>query len=51
VVWIRPLKNTGKGATLTTAITHIAVQEQLDGKAVDLIEYVSDEQDKQSKGA
>jgi hypothetical protein len=28
----------------TTAMTHIAVQEQLDGKVVDWLEKVSDEQ-------
>ena len=32
------------GATPTTALTHIAIQEQLDGKAVDWMEKVSDEQ-------
>jgi quercetin dioxygenase-like cupin family protein len=32
------------GATPTTAMTHIAIQEQLDGKAVDSIEKVSAEQ-------
>jgi quercetin dioxygenase-like cupin family protein len=32
------------GATATTAMTHIAIQEQLDGKAVDWMEKVSDEQ-------
>ncbi len=32
------------GATATNAMTHIAVQEKLDGKAVDWLEKVSDEQ-------
>jgi quercetin dioxygenase-like cupin family protein len=32
------------GASPTTAMTHIAVQEKLDGKAVDWLEHVSDEQ-------
>jgi quercetin dioxygenase-like cupin family protein len=32
------------GATLTTAVTHIAIQEQLDGKTVDWMEKVNDEQ-------
>lgn len=32
------------GATTTTAMTHIALQEQLDGKNVDWMEKVSDEQ-------
>jgi hypothetical protein len=32
------------GAAPTTAMTHIAIQEQLDGKTVDWMEKVSDEQ-------
>jgi quercetin dioxygenase-like cupin family protein len=32
------------GATATSAMTHIAIQEHLDGKAVDWMEKVSDEQ-------
>jgi len=32
------------GATATTALTHIAIQEHLDGKAVEWMEKVSDEQ-------
>ena len=32
------------GATATTAMTHIAIQEALDGKPVDWMEHVSDEQ-------
>src|SRR6202049_499530 len=32
------------GATPSTAMTHIAIQEQLDGKAVDWMEQVSEEQ-------
>ncbi|MEZ4863844.1 MAG: cupin domain-containing protein [Caldilineaceae bacterium] len=32
------------GATPTTAMTHIAIQEALDGKAVEWLEHVSDEQ-------
>ncbi len=31
------------GAAPTTAMTHIAIQERLDGKAVDWLEHVSDE--------
>ena len=31
-------------ATATTAMTHIAIQEALDGKAVDWMEKVTDEQ-------
>jgi hypothetical protein len=32
------------GASAATAMTHTAIQEQLDGKAVDWLEQVSDEQ-------
>jgi hypothetical protein len=32
------------GATATTSMTHIAIQEQLDGKAVEWMEKVCDEQ-------
>jgi len=32
------------GASPTTAMTHIAIQEKLDGKAVDWMEHVTDEQ-------
>ena len=32
------------GATSTTAMTHIAIQEQMNGKAVDWMEKVSDDQ-------
>ncbi len=32
------------GASPTTAMTHIAVQEQLDGKAVEWLEHVTDDQ-------
>jgi quercetin dioxygenase-like cupin family protein len=44
VVWIAPGEKHWHGATATTAVTHIAIQEQLDGKAVDWMEKVSDEQ-------
>ena len=44
VVWIPPGEKHWHGAALTTAMTHIAIQEQLDGKAVDWMEKVSDEQ-------
>ena len=43
VVWFSPGERHWHGATATTAMTHIAVQEQLDGKAVDWEEHVSDE--------
>jgi quercetin dioxygenase-like cupin family protein len=44
VVWFPPGEKSWHGATPTTAMTHIAIQEQLDGKAVDWMEPVSDEQ-------
>ena len=44
VVWIPPGEKHWHGAAPATAMTHIAVQEQLDGKAVDWMEQVSDEQ-------
>ena len=44
VVWIPPGEKHWHGAAPTTAITHSAIQEQLNGKAVDWMEQVSDEQ-------
>jgi quercetin dioxygenase-like cupin family protein len=44
VVWCPPGEKHWHGATPPTAVTHIAIQEQLDGKAVDWMEKVSDEQ-------
>lgn len=44
VVWIPPGEKHWHGAAPTTAMTHLAVQEALDGKAVDWMEKVSDEQ-------
>ncbi len=44
VIWFLPGEKHWHGATATTAMTHIAIQEQLDGKAVDWMEQVSDEQ-------
>jgi quercetin dioxygenase-like cupin family protein len=44
VVWIPPGEKHWHGATPTTAMTHIAIQEQLNGKVVDWMEKVSDEQ-------
>ena len=44
VVWFPPGEKHWHGAAPTTAMTHIAVQEALDGKAVDWMEHVSDEQ-------
>ncbi|HZL55871.1 MAG TPA: cupin domain-containing protein [Bryobacteraceae bacterium] len=44
VVWIPPGEKHWHGAAPATAMTHIAIQEQLDGKAVEWLEHVSDEQ-------
>ena len=44
VVWFPPGEKHWHGATPTTAMTHIAIQEALEGKAVDWMEKVSDEQ-------
>lgn len=44
VVWFPPGLKHWHGATPTTAMSHIAIQEALDGKAVDWMEKVSDEQ-------
>ena len=43
VVWFAPGEKHWHGATTTTALTHIAVQERQDGKTVDWMEHVSDE--------
>ncbi len=39
---VRPVRSTEHGATATTAMTHIAIVEQLDGKTVDWMEKLSD---------
>ncbi|MBY3178258.1 cupin domain-containing protein [Rhizobium leguminosarum] len=44
VVWFAPGERHWHGASPTTAVTHIAIQEQLDGKVVDWMEYVTDTQ-------
>ena len=44
VIWFPPGEKHWHGASPTTAMTHIAIQEQLNGKAVDWLEKVSDEQ-------
>ena len=44
IVWFPPGEKHWHGASPTTSMTHIAIQEQLDGKAVDWLEHVSDEQ-------
>ena len=44
VVWFAPGEKHWHGATATTGMTHIAMQERLDGKVVDWMEHVTDEQ-------
>ncbi len=42
VVWFEPGEKHWHGASPSTAMTHIAIQESLDGKAVDWLEQVTD---------
>jgi quercetin dioxygenase-like cupin family protein len=44
VIWCPPGHRHWHGATSTTAMTHIAIQEALDGKFVEWMEHVTDEQ-------
>lgn len=44
VVWIPPGVKHWHGASATTAMSHIAIQEHLEGRVVDWMEKVSDEQ-------
>ena len=44
VVWFAPGEKHWHGAAPTTAMTHIAIAEALDGKVVDWMEHVSDAQ-------
>jgi quercetin dioxygenase-like cupin family protein len=44
VVWFPPGEKHWHGASAKTAMTHIAIQENLDGKVVDWMEHVTDEQ-------
>jgi quercetin dioxygenase-like cupin family protein len=44
VIWFPPGEKHWHGAAPTTALTHIAIQEHVDGKVVDWLEHVSDEQ-------
>jgi quercetin dioxygenase-like cupin family protein len=50
VVWFPAGEKHWHGASPTTAMTHIAIQESLDGKAVDWMEKVTDEQYPRSGG-
>lgn len=44
VVWFPPGEKHWHGAAPDTAMVHLAIQEALDGKAVDWLEHVTDEQ-------
>ena len=44
VVWIPPGEKHWHGASPETAMTHIAIQERLNGQTVEWLEKVSDEQ-------
>src|SRR5260370_7399453 len=48
VVWFSPGEKHWHGATPTTAMTHIAIQEKLTGKVVDCMEQVHHEQYRKS---
>jgi quercetin dioxygenase-like cupin family protein len=44
VIWFAPGEKHWHGAAPTTAVTHIAIQEPLDGRTADWMEQVSEEQ-------
>ncbi len=44
VIWFAPGEKHWHGAAATTAMTHLAIQEKLEGKVVDWMEPVSDAQ-------
>jgi quercetin dioxygenase-like cupin family protein len=48
VIWFSPGEKHWHGATPTTGMTHIAIQEHLDGKTADWMEQVTDEQYKRN---
>ena len=48
VVWFAPNERHWHGATPTTAMTHIAIQEALNGKVVEWMEHVTEEQYRRS---
>ncbi len=49
IVWFEANEKHWHGATATTGMTHIAIQENLNGKVVEWMEKVTDEQYKSSK--
>jgi quercetin dioxygenase-like cupin family protein len=44
IVWFQPGERHWHGAAPTTGMTHIAIAEMLDGKVVEWLEHVTDEQ-------
>ena len=44
IIWFEPNEKHWHGATASTAMTHIAIQESLNGKVVEWMEKVSNEQ-------
>ncbi|MBK0019579.1 cupin domain-containing protein [Kosakonia sp. S42] len=44
VVWIPPFEKHWHGASATTSLTHVAIQESQEGKVVEWMEHVTDEQ-------
>ena|ERR1700724_2728212 len=44
VIWFGPNEKHWHGASPTTTMTHIAIQEALNGKAVDWLEHVTEEE-------
>jgi quercetin dioxygenase-like cupin family protein len=44
IVWIPPATKHWHGATATSGMTHIAISEALDGKTVEWLEHVTDDQ-------
>ncbi len=44
VIWFQPGEKHWHGATPTTAMTHIAIQEGLNGNVVEWLEHVSEQQ-------
>jgi quercetin dioxygenase-like cupin family protein len=51
IVWFSAGEKHWHGASFTAAMTHIAVQEALNGKVVDWLEHVSEEQYRAGTGA
>jgi quercetin dioxygenase-like cupin family protein len=51
VIWFEPNEKHWHGACPTAAMQHIAIQETRDGKAVDWMEHVSDDQYQRGPGA